>query len=856
MLLTLPVLSASDAAPFGVQDTDGDGLDDELEAQLGTDPARADTDADAWNDLIELIHGTDPGDPRDYPRLSEETAQPTPTERSRRRKEAIRLSTGLTPQGKRTFFADVGGGIRYYYLPGPDPLLAAELRIPVLAPGEHLLVWNQKTDHNPLGLRLRYVVTIRRDDGKIIGEWPTPAEAESRWGYAGLTFVLSPEDSLHALTFSVVPVGGAGQRYTIGDLTVLPATLEVDADRDGMIVAGERPAADRPLRHWVNDDDDAGDWQEKADLPGLAPPEADHGQPGVDGRRDLVDFFALSLSIGSVVRRLPPYAGFRYLLRNEDRAIQVVPTALTRATVGAVHRNPALAAFGPGLDGLVEAAEVLRPDEDGAVELPAAFLGHIMSKSHGILLLEGARPTRRPLRLEIRQADRIVAHLELPLAIGPVEAMYRHVDLTRVTRTYAGETVRPKSPPRPASVTEPPGQPDAESGGSWVVMLHGYNVSAQAARGWQAETFKRLRALGSQARFVGVTWHGDTGLDYHQAVFQAFQTGDFLPRALGFVDERRTTLVAHSLGNVVACQSVQAGFTPAHFFLLNAALPVEAIAGESATRTYAGDMTEASWRAYPRRLFAAEWSKLHAPGRPRHTYAWPNCFSRVRQLGDAVNCFSAGEDVTNCPPAMTSASVLATLWAGRSVDYGVWKTQELLKGVGWTRSLGALPMERSQGGWGFNTAWRGRFVPSGPDRMLGGRYELLPPAVAARITDGQLLTHPFFRPFEQSWLHAPAVGPGSPLVEAPRVRYDLLARGLPALSPAAGSTPIPPAGGASAVSNYDLELQGRPADGNWPDEGHRSPLTRDRWLHSDFKNVALPYDYPLFLMMINRGGLR
>jgi hypothetical protein len=205
---------------------------------------------------------------------------------------------------------------------------------------------------------------------------------------------------------------------------------------------------------------------------------------------------------------------------------------------------------------------------------------------------------------------------------------------------------------------------------------------------------------------------------------------------------------------------------------------------------------------------------------------------------------------------MTSASVLATLWAGRSVDYGVWKTQELLKGVGWTRSLGALPMERSQGGWGFNTAWRGRFVPSGPDRMLGGRYELLPPAVAARITDGQLLTHPFFRPFEQSWLHAPAVGPGSPLVEAPRVRYDLLARGLPALSPAAGSTPIPPAGGASAVSNYDLELQGRPADGNWPDEGHRSPLTRDRWLHSDFKNVALPYDYPLFLMMINRGGLR
>jgi hypothetical protein len=205
---------------------------------------------------------------------------------------------------------------------------------------------------------------------------------------------------------------------------------------------------------------------------------------------------------------------------------------------------------------------------------------------------------------------------------------------------------------------------------------------------------------------------------------------------------------------------------------------------------------------------------------------------------------------------MTSASVLATLWAGRAVDYGVWKTQELLKGVGWTRSLGAAAMERSQGGWGFNPAWRGRFIPSGPDRTLGGRYELLAPEVAVRITDTQLLTHPFFRPFEQRWLHMPIISASSPLIESPRVRYDLLARGLPALSPAAGSTPFPAIGGASSVTNYDLENQGRPVGGGWPAEGHRSPLTQERWLHSDFKNVALPCVYPLFINIINRGGLR
>jgi hypothetical protein len=841
----------------GYDDSDGDGLDDEIEFHLGTDPTQPDTDSDAWSDLAELIHGTDPCDPKDYPRLSEESTPPAPTARTSQRQDAIRLSSGPTTLGRRP--ERVTGGslsVRFYHLPGLNPDVAAEMQNSTLTAGGHLLLWSQMVRQNPLQIRQHYVVSIRRNDGKVIGEWPTPAEVDTRWRHVGLAFTLTPEDQLQGLTITIIPTGGAGLQYNVGNFIVLPAELEVDADRDGIIVAGERPTAGRPLRHWVNDDDDTGDCQEKADLPGLAAHEADHGQPGIDGRRDLVDFIPLNLAIGSVVRRFPPSAGFRYHLGNDDRALQVVPTSLTRATVGALHRNTALAVFGPTLDGPCTEAEVLKPDAEGSVELPESFLHHVMVRNHGIVLLEASRPTVRPLRLEIRKDDGPVTRLELPLAVAPVETMYRHVDLTPLGRTYAGVAMPTKTMPRRTFVADPPGLPDAESGGSWVVMVHGYNVSARAARGWQAETFKRLRALGSNARFVGVTWNGDTGLDYHQAVFQAFQAGDGLPRALRFVDAARTTLVAHSLGNIVACQGVQSGFTPAHYFLLNAALPIEAIAGESATQPYATDMTEASWRAYPRRLFASDWSKLHAPGRQRHGYAWPNCFSRVRLLGDAINCFSAGEDVTNCPPAMKSASVLATLWAGRSVDYGVWKTQELLKGVGWTRSLGTLPMERSQAGWGFNTAWRGPFVPSGPDRLLGGRHELLSPAVAARITDAQLLTHPFFRPFEQRWLHAPSSTPASPLIEAPRVRYDLLARGIPALSPAAGSTPMPATGGPGSVTNYDLESQGRPAGIGWPTEGHHSPLTKDRWLHSDFKNVALPFAYPLFLTMINRGGLR
>jgi hypothetical protein len=101
-----------------------------------------------------------------------------------------------------------------------------------------------------------------------------------------------------------------------------------------------------------------------------------------------------------------------------------------------------------------------------------------------------------------------------------------------------------------------------------------------------------------------------------------------------------------------------------------------------------------------------------------------------------------------------------------------------------------------------------------------------------------------------------SIAPGSPLADIPKMRYDLLARGLPALSPAAGSTPFPFLGGNGSVTNFDLENRGRASDGDWPQEGHDSSLTRTRWLHSDFKNVALPFVHPLFQTIIRRGALR
>ena len=47
-------------------DTDGDGLMDVEERQIGTDPMLADTDGDGLEDADERMRGTDPLDPESY----------------------------------------------------------------------------------------------------------------------------------------------------------------------------------------------------------------------------------------------------------------------------------------------------------------------------------------------------------------------------------------------------------------------------------------------------------------------------------------------------------------------------------------------------------------------------------------------------------------------------------------------------------------------------------------------------------------------------------------------------------------------------------------------------------------------
>ena len=62
---TAPTVAATATTTTTVVDTDGDGLSDEDEAALGTDPTVADTDGDGVSDGEEVENDTDPLDPAD-----------------------------------------------------------------------------------------------------------------------------------------------------------------------------------------------------------------------------------------------------------------------------------------------------------------------------------------------------------------------------------------------------------------------------------------------------------------------------------------------------------------------------------------------------------------------------------------------------------------------------------------------------------------------------------------------------------------------------------------------------------------------------------------------------------------------
>jgi len=637
-------------------------------------------------------------------------------------------------------------------------------------------------------------------------------------------------------------------------LLVPNVSLAVDYNRDGRIQLDEHDdlPPDVPYQFWVNDDTDSGDEAAgDSDIPGAREGvlEFDGRRPNyadevVNGTCDLPDWFPVYLNITNLLSLFPPES-HGYVLRHADGALNFAYTDLLPENAGSYLTNRLASGFGAAFDRPPGLADSVRVAAEGTVLSPF-YLEKIRSEGRGILLFEARQPTDQPLQLEVWNNRRVVARVELPLAISGVEDLYGWVNL----RGALGQTME-----RLSSYLNPANLPEFSKEDRHVLFVHGYNVNEKQSRGWSAEMFKRLWWSGSNARFYGVSWHGDesqflgVSFNYQANVIHSFATAPLLASFVNGLAERGdVTLIAHSMGNLVAGAAIQDhGARPARYFMMDAAVAIEAYAADAEPEP---EMTNPRWRDYEPRLFASEWHQLFPPADGRRSLTWRGRFSDVVKRTTLFNFYSSGEEVLANMNLQVSTVLAGLVRGGVDLFFGVtgshaWAMQETLKGTGLTGYF----LSSTYGGWGFNGSL-GELVsadPAIPPVLLMPRPS---ESTAARYPDATLRTTPFFDP-GPAGLYLPTGG-----IYARDNQTKLLAEMFPVRTFAAGRNRIVRSGEASSETppppSIDMNTSFKTG---WP-PSRLSSRKIGSWLHSDLRDVAFPFNHGLYHRWVQVGDLK
>jgi hypothetical protein len=374
------------------------------------------------------------------------------------------------------------------------------------------------------------------------------------------------------------------------------------------------------------------------------------------------------------------------------------------------------------------------------------------------------------------------------------------------------------------------------------VYAHGFNVPEDKSRAEIAEMFKRLWQSGSRAMFTGVSWYGSQktlwlvgSLDYHVNVRNAFLTAPSLKTAVDLLPGTSKFICGHSLGNMLISSAiVDHQLSVDSYFAIDAAVAMEAYDGNAYDSNMINpkkSLTFHAWKDYETRLWASEWYRLfpNADGRSRLT--WRNRFGAIPNF---YNFFSSGEEVLKDSP---SDKIAEGEYPALGTDFA-WVTQEIRKGTPVFDLLHFFTFvnENAEGGWGFHDA----FSPS-PSQ-----------ATATEFPDDVLRQNPFFKHFNDTRLTDPSEG--SAVANDPAVRAQLLAAAIPALSRAQGANRSEQFDGPSGDRNFNLSSPIFQTD--WPQKRQNTRDIETRWLHSDLKDIAYPFNHRLHDTITDFGGLQ
>ena len=643
-----------------------------------------------------------------------------------------------------------------------------------------------------------------------------------------------------------------------GTGVVRVVSLCADANHDGILdtsYAGpDFTSPSRPLRFWVDDSSDDGDYGGTG-IPGQGAQGNAMRQNGlhqyvIQGRRDLVNFFPVYLNIGSLFQSNALSAGisatdtnYQFILSQADGALRFAYTELTPANYMSFLQdfnwsgNLAYGSGGP--DGVY--AQLTTISNTGVV-LSNSFVDGIATNNQGIILVEAWESTTQPLVLTIYHGTNQIAQTSLYLSISGVEQMFRHKNLM-----LNPDATAPADRLTDASV---PNEPDTTENN--FLFLHGYNVNSREARGVAADMFKRMYWSGSHAKFYAVTWSGaDTKSfaygaftpNYHSNVFNAFNTAPLLNSFLNSLSGTNI-VAAHSLGNMVTLSAISDWNAPiSQYFMMDAAVAMEAI-DSSATPTNV--MIYSTWMAYSNRCFASDWWQLWPTNDARSTLAWNNKLGNLRNV-DVYNFYSSGEEVLreydgDTPDGVVDAlwtKIIQKSWSSVPVASYVWVWQEKGKGTCHQDWL----IGSTHGGWRFPVNEYGDPDPA-------------PPATANTLSNSVLQVTPVFT--FGSYFDS-VVGPhpdltltnlatGSAYAAANRNR--ILSDAIPALSLPAGANQVPKF--VPNDHNVDMMI----FENNWPAGRPHTGSEANKWYHSDFHEVAYTFTYKLFDQFVTTGNLK
>ncbi|MDR1816982.1 MAG: thrombospondin type 3 repeat-containing protein [Puniceicoccales bacterium] len=645
-------------------------------------------------------------------------------------------------------------------------------------------------------------------------------------------------------------------KIVVGNNENIAATfreLEVflpDANRDGEINDADKGLISNanPWRFWRNDDDDTGDVGilymggfaniSERDIP--VPKSNANGRlrdgmnGSVDGRCDFIDFFPVWLDLKILLRRFPP-SEYDYRLKQEDGNVNVVFTPFLKSHALEYQRTD-MNTLGYNLTRLLHDAKTTQVTKKGIVfdwKMPIA-------ENDGLLILvEGRDKTQKPLTLEIKRGKVAVFRAELPMNISSIEEMYRWINLRPIlNQTAIVET----------DTSEPINWPDSKTNGKQFVFVHGFNSNERDARGWASEAFKRLYWSGSMAMFTMVTWRSNREVaNYWLNVENAFLSAQAMAQAVNALPGNEKILAAHSLGNMIASTAINDyGLNASKFFMLGAAVPLEAY--DSAEPEDALMIPDA-WNGYSEDLRPTTWWRLFPENDARSRLTWQNRFSNVPRNTEVFNFYSSADEL--CENSNGDAvSPLERPWVYQEMNKGGNIQLGFRNNVGTMLGIAIIDnfvrTETIRGGWGFNNFWmERRFVTL--TRRTPAEIETAIATIVAESSgtltrNSVLTTNPFFAPYSD----------GGQAINNTQ-KAVLFAWEIPATTKAMGRNPVKNTQNGQIIS-YDMN---RPSfRSGWPQERLTNKKYFDSYLHSDPRDVAYFFTFPLYDKWVELAELK